>query len=254
MIEALGLALAGLFISTAAMTIGIGGGILWTPLLILAYGLTPQEAIATSLLIQVIGMGSGSFAFLRTRLVEKKLALIFFIAALPWVILGSFITVNLPQQPVQMALGIMAMLLALLFVSSHDQIDEDQDSYHFDRTKVNLLLPIPGFFGFIMGFLSLGIGEWLIPAMRSRLQLDMKRCVATIIPMMFLLAVVASFLHWSLMEESVRMNYFLWGSLGTLIGGQIGPRVARYIDDRMLKETFIFLMTLIGIHLIFHAI
>ena len=59
MIEALGLALAGLFISTAAMTIGIGGGILWTPLLILAYGLTPQEAIATSLLIQVIGMGSG---------------------------------------------------------------------------------------------------------------------------------------------------------------------------------------------------
>lgn len=220
MIEALGLALAGLFISTAAMTIGIGGGILWTPLLILAYGLSPQEAIATSLLIQVIGMGSGSFAFLRTNLVEKKLALIFFLVALPGVIIGSFITVNLPQQPVQMALGIMAMLLALLFVSSHDQLDEEQNNYHFDRKKVNLLLPIPGFFGFIMGFLSLGIGEWLIPAMRSRLQLDMKRCVATIIPMMFLLAIVAAALHWSLMEESVQMNYFLWGSLGTLIGGQ----------------------------------
>ena len=43
MIEALGLALAGLFISTAAMTIGIGGGILWTPLLILAYGLTQHS-------------------------------------------------------------------------------------------------------------------------------------------------------------------------------------------------------------------
>ena len=82
----------------------------------------------------------------------------------------------------------------------------------------------------------------------------MKRCVATIIPMMFLLAVVAATLHWSLMEESVQMNYFLWGSLGTLIGGQLGPRVARHIDDRMLKETFIFLMTLIGIHLIFQAI
>ena len=103
-------------------------------------------------------------------------------------------------------------------------------------------------------FLSLGIGEWLIPAMRSRLHLDMKRCVATIIPMMFLLAIVASALHWSLMEEAVQLNYFLWGSLGTLVGGQIGPRVARYIDDKILKETFIFLMTLIGIHLIFQAI
>jgi len=254
MIGELGLALAGVLIATAAMTIGIGGGILWTPLLILAYGLSPQEAVATSLLIQVIGMGSGTFAFLRTNLVEKKLALIFFIVALPGVIIGSFVTVNLPQQPVQMALGVMAMLLALLFVAGQDQMDDEQDGYRFDRAKVKRLLPIPGFFGFIMGFLSLGIGEWLIPAMRNRLHLDMKRCIATIVPMMFLLALVASFLHWSLMDESVPMNIFLWGALGTLIGGQIGPRVARYIDDRMLKETFIFLMTLIGIHLIFQAI
>ena len=254
MIAELVLVLAGLFIATAAMTIGIGGGILWTPLLILAYGLSPQEAIATSLLIQVVGMGSGSIVFLRTKLVEKKLALIFFLAALPGVIIGSIVTVNLPQQPVQMAIGIMAMLLALLFVASQDQLDEEQGNYHFDNAKVNRLLPIPGFFGFIMGFLSLGIGEWLIPAMRNQLHLDMKRCIATIIPMMFLLAVVASVLHWSLMEESVQLNYFIWGSLGTLIGGQIGPRVARHIDDKMLKETFIFLMTLIGIHLIFQSI
>ncbi|NOQ79582.1 MAG: TSUP family transporter, partial [Gammaproteobacteria bacterium] len=237
MIGELGLVFAGLLISTAAMTIGIGGGILWTPLLILAYGLSPQEAIATSLLIQVIGMCSGSFAFLRTNLIEKKLALIFFFTALPGVIIGSIITVNLPQQPVQMALGMMAMMLALLFVAAQEPMDEEQDGYQFNQTKVNHLLPIPGFFGFIMGFLSLGIGEWLIPAMRNRLHLDMKRCVATIIPMMFLLAMVASALHWSLMEDSLQMNYFLWGSLGTLVGGQLGPRIARYIDDRMLKET-----------------
>ena len=254
MIEELGLVLAGLLFSTAAMTIGIGGGILWTPLLILAYGLSPQAAIATSLLIQVVGMGSGSLAFLRTKLIDKKLALIFFAAALPGVIIGSYVTVNLPQQPVQMALGIMAMTLALLFVASQDQTDEERDNYKFNQEKVNRLLPIPGFFGFIMGFLSLGIGEWLIPAMRSQLKLSMRRCVATIIPMMFLLAIVAASLHWSLMEESVEVNYLLWGGLGTLIGGQLGPRVARYIDDKVLKETFIFLMTLIGIHLIFQSI
>ena len=73
MIAELGLVLAGLFIATAAMTIGIGGGILWTPLLILAYSLSPQEAIATSLLIQVVGMGSVSFVFLRNFLQSNKL-------------------------------------------------------------------------------------------------------------------------------------------------------------------------------------
>jgi len=250
----LGLVLAGITIATIVMTIGIGGGILWTPLLILVYNVSPREAILTSLLIQVAGMGSGSIAFLRANLIEKKLVLIFFLTALPGVIIGSFVTVNLQQQPVQMAIGIMAMILAVLFVASHESIDDEQTVYRFDAAKVRSVLPIPGFFGFIMGFLSLGIGEWLIPALRNHLHLTMARCVATVIPMMFLLAVVASTLHWSLSDDKIQLNYVIWGSIGTLIGAQIGARFSQYIDDRLLKEGFIFLMTLIGIHLIFQSV
>ncbi|MCP3688170.1 MAG: sulfite exporter TauE/SafE family protein, partial [Gammaproteobacteria bacterium] len=58
----LALVLAGSMIATAAMAIGIGGGILWTPLLILVYQLTPADAISTSLFIQVAGLGSGTLA------------------------------------------------------------------------------------------------------------------------------------------------------------------------------------------------
>ena len=38
-----------------------------------------------------------------------------------------------------------------------------------------------------------------------------------------------------------------------LIGGQIGPRLAERINERKLKDIFIFLLTLIGIHLIYNA-
>ena len=117
MIAELILVLCGIAISSVYMAVGIGGGILWTPLLILAYGLSPQEAITTSLLIQVIGMGSGSIAYFRAGLVKVRLSLLFFIVALPGVVIGSFISVNLSAQTVQMALGIMAMMLAIMFVS-----------------------------------------------------------------------------------------------------------------------------------------
>ncbi len=248
----LGLVVAGIAIATAAMAIGIGGGILWTPLLILAYGLSPQEAISTSLLIQVVGMGSGTVAFLRAKLVEKKLALVFFLVALPGVTIGSFVTFNLPQQTVQMALGIMAMVLAILFVSSNEEF-ENHGTYQYNQKQVNHILPIPGFFGFIMGFLSLGISEWLIPVLRSRLKLGMTRAIGTVIPVMFMLAIVASGIHYSL-SNSIHVNYFIWGSMGTLIGAQIGVHISKRINERLLKQTFIYLMTLIGIHLIFQAI
>ncbi|MDH5766333.1 MAG: sulfite exporter TauE/SafE family protein [Gammaproteobacteria bacterium] len=247
-----GLIISGVFIAAAAMAIGIGGGILWTPLLILAYGLSPQEAITTSLLIQVVGMGSGSVAYYRAGLVKPHLSLIFFLVALPGVILGSFITLNLTQQTVQMALGIMSMTLAILFVASQeDVINKPQAAYI--REKLATILPIPAFFGFIHGSLSLGIGEWLIPSLRHRLKLDMTTAIATVIPMMFLLALVASGIHYFL-SNTVHTTYFLWGAAGTLIGGQIGAHISRRIDERLLKQSFIYLMTLTGIHLIFQAI
>ena len=146
----------------------------------------------------------------------------------------------------------MSMILAILFVSSNDDVNRDDD-FKYSRKEVLPILPIPAFFGFILGSLSLGIGEWLIPALRSKLKLDMTSAIATVIPMMFFLAIVASFIHW-LLVDNIHYTYFFWGAIGTLIGGQLGARLSRYINERLLKQSFIYLMTLIGIHLIFQSI
>lgn len=140
----IGLILAGIFISTIAIAIGIGGGILWTPLLILVYKLSPAEAIATSLLIQVMGMGSGTIAYVRAKKVIPHLSFLFILVALPGVIIGSYLTVSLPENIIQMALGTMSMLIAILFVSSNFEINSDSQ-YEFNINKVKKVLPIPAF-------------------------------------------------------------------------------------------------------------
>jgi len=45
----------------------------------------------------------------------------------------------------------------------------------------------------------------------------------------------------------------LWALPGVILGGQIGPRITTRINERLLKEIFIFLLTLLGIHLIYNA-
>ena len=252
MIEGLVLFFSGMLIATIAMGVGIGGGILWTPLFILGFGLLPYEAVSTSLMIQVVGLGSGSLAYFRSGLVRTRLSGLLFLAALPGILLGSFLGVQLPQQAVQMGLGLMSLTVAILFVSAATPLPAS-GPVPIDFRRLRLVLPIPAFFGFAMGLLSVGISEWLIPALRSRLGLSMTEAVATVIPAMFLLALVAALSH-GLLANTLYWDYFLWGALGTLVGGQLGPRLAQGINEWLLKDSFIYLMTLVGIHLIFQSL
>jgi len=248
-----GLILSGLLISIVVMAIGVGGGILWTPLLILLYGLTPAEAVATSLAIQVIGMGSGTFAFLRSGLAAPKISLAFFAAALPAVIIGSIFSVNLKEGHVQLALGIMTMALAVLFVSSRDRAIDEDSAPNLTSTETRKLLPVPAGLGFLMGMLSVGLSEWLIPLLRYRLKISMRQAISIVVPTVFLLALAATATH-GLLSNHILWWHVLCGGAGTLIGAQLGVLLARRIQDRILKQSFIYLMTLVGIHLIFQSI
>ncbi|MEN8169432.1 MAG: sulfite exporter TauE/SafE family protein [Pseudomonadota bacterium] len=251
MLDAVLLLLSGLAISTISMAVGIGGGILWAPLLILIYGLAPVEAVTYSLIIQVFGLGSGTFSYYRSGKTDLKLSLLLAAIALPGVIIGSFGTHYIDESKLRLILGIMAMMLALMFVARNTEAEQTMER-NYQLRQVKPLLPIPGIFGFIMGLLSLGIGEWLIPALRDRLRLSMSSAVGIVVPMMLILAMVSSLIHINSIDN-LHLDYVIWASLGTVAGAPIGARMSRVINDRLLKEAFIFIMTLLSVHFVFRS-
>jgi uncharacterized membrane protein YfcA len=253
MLTALVLFLVGIAIATISMAVGIGGGILWTPLLIFAYGLNAMDAVTSSLLIQCAGLASGTIAYRRNANTNFRLSFFIFLAALPGIVLGSFATHYLVSEDfLKLLLGIMALILAIMFVARQKDTDEDK-TLTYSKRDLSKLLPIPGFFGFIMGMLSLGIGEWLIPSLRARLHIGMRQAVGIVIPAMLMLVLLAAAIHLY-QSESLSLLPITWGALGTLVGAQIGAQVSQRINERLLKESFIYLMTLIGVHFIYNAI
>jgi len=102
------------------------------------------------------------------------------------------------------------------------------------------------------GMLSVSIGEWLVPVMRSKLALRMHTAVATSIVAVCGTCVVGAALHFGLGGRP-HWPTVAWAVPGVFIGGQLGPRLAERINERKLKEVFIFLLTLIGIHLTYNA-
>ena len=242
---------AGVIIASLASAVGIGGGILWMPFFIIFLNLSPETAVVTSLLVQTAGMGSGSVAVVRKKTADLSLAGFFLLLTLPGLLFGALLTRLLSSANLELALGILTLTTAFLFVSANQKYTDTGR----DRVPVKAARQY-GWLVSIMavasGMLSVSIGEWLVPLIRNRLNLRMRVAVATSIVTIFGTCVAGSVFHL-ILGSSVDIIALLWAVPGVIIGGQVGPWFTEKINERMLKEVFIFLLTLIGIHLIYNS-
>jgi uncharacterized protein len=242
---------AGILIATTVSTVGIGGGILWMPFLVIILRCRPDTAVVTSLLIQTAGMGSGTMAFWRMRRIDFRLTRFLLLFAVPGIGLGSMMTHAMAPDHLELILGLLTLVTAIVFVAASDRYRGS------GRQKAEI--KVGRRYGWMIsamavasGMLSISIGEWLVPLLRSRLSLTMNAAVATSVATIFGACVLGSGAHL-LQGGQADWSALFWAVPGVLLGGQIGPRIAGRINDRVLKEIFIFLLTLIGIHLIYNC-
>ena len=242
---------AGVIIASLVSAVGIGGGILWMPFFIIFLKLPPETAVVTSLLVQTAGMGSGSVAFIRKKTADLPLAGFFLVLTLPGLALGALLTRMLSSANLELTLGMLTLTTAFLFVSVNQKYtDTGQDRVPVRQAhRYGWLVST---MAVASGMLSVSIGEWLVPLMRSQLKLRMRSAIATSIVTILGTCVVGSLFHMVLGSSADPMA-LVWAIPGVVIGGQIGPRFAEKINERLLKDIFIFLLTLIGIHLIYNS-
>ncbi len=242
---------AGICIATVVMSVGFGGGMLWMPFLLAVLKMEPQTAISTSLLIQTFGTASGSFAYVRQKKADTRLALLFLCIAVPGIALGAWLAHRVTLSHTGLIIGLIALTTAFVFVSSNQKYtDEGRERAEIGKAVRHAW--IAGIMAVVSGMLTVNIGEWLVPIMQKKMSLKMSNAVATCIVMTFGISLIGIFFHL-LMGGGPSMAVSLWGAPGVLIGGQFGPRLVRSIDERMLKEIFIFILTLIGIHLVYNS-
>ncbi len=242
---------AGVFISIVVSAMGIGGGILWMPFFLILLDLSPERAVLTSLVIQAGGTGSGSVAYLRQKTIDFRLAAYLLGIAVPGITSGAALSRILAPAYIELVLGLLVMMTVFLFVSSN-QPYEDTGQPRAPLKRMVGYSWIAGLVSVGAGMLSTGLGEWLIPVLRTKLSLRMQNAIASLTFVTFGVSVIGAGVH-ILMGSGFETPVVLWGIPGVILGGQIGPRITRRIDERKLKEVFIFLLLLIGIHLIYNA-
>lgn len=241
----------GVIIASLATMVGIGGGILWTPYLIFVAGIDPRSAVLASLIIQIAGMGSGSVAAMKRQNTSLKLALITALAAFPGVFLGVFLSAKLHSDWLVFFLGAASLATALVFVSAREDYEfQPKDSVGFKELAPNLWAP--PVFSILTGLLSVGVGDFLVPLLRSKVGMKMEAAIGVCLVVMTINALVAALIQTGFGVKPP-IEIICWAVMGVLVGGQIGPRLAGVFPDQTLKEIFIYGLSLAGIHILFNA-
>ena len=242
---------AGALIATIAMLSGIGGGVMWMPLLLHVYELPPGEAVLCALLIQVCGMGSGTVSNLRQGLIDQPLLRQQATVAVPMVLVGAVLARLLEPRYLELVLGLLTFVIAYVFLRGNDLLRAG--SHNADLGAGQRLLPVSAIGGVLTGLLSVGIGDWLVPAFNKHCRLLMAGAVATSVALMLLLAVVAASAHLVLGVQA-HWQVIAAAAPGVLVGAQIGSRLHRRVSEARFKELFVLLLVFLAAHVTFNAL
>ncbi|RMG94915.1 MAG: sulfite exporter TauE/SafE family protein [Chloroflexi bacterium] len=255
-----------ILIATTAMASGVGGATFFTPIFILALGLSPEVAIGTGLITEVFGFASGLYAYFRKRLIDFRLGGQLLMVTVPLALAGTWIAGSIAPDILKTVLGVGLFAIALSFLRApeHKDVvrmdkaieeeyggakaetclvsaDGEQICYTVcNRTEGRLISGIGGLF---VGMISTGLGEMNSYFLLQRCRVPSKVSVATSVFVVAITALVAASGHLFQFVQSGRdvlatvFSLVIFTVPGVIIGGQLGSLVASRISQHTLERS-----------------
>lgn len=253
---------------------GVGGGVVVVPFLILLFGLTAQRAVGTSLLMIVFTALSAGFAYYLQKRIDWKIGLMAATTTVPGAIIGSLLTKFVPSQILSIIFGGTIFIIAASMLRRSYRKEEAKrisgrtdpssgktrkgiwprkvvDSagkvFEYDaHVYSGLAFLFLG--GLASGFLGIGGGLIVVPIFAAMVGLPMHLAVATSMLTMIFTSIAGVSTH--ILLGNVMFDYAVPLIVGILIGAQIGARTARRLKSIALERVFAVAVLLIGMALI----
>lgn len=278
--------LLGIFTGVYGTVVGVGGGTVLTPVLLIFFGLTGASAAGTSLTLVAINSISGAIGYCRAGLVDVKSGNLFALAAIPGSLIAPFFITTTPDIMFKMLLGSLLLLLSALLILRPGEVTESvlsngpvkpkksTDSFgnrRWDRffvarsfesrrgaefryrfniylaTSFNVAL------GFMSSFFGTGGGFIRTPLLISFFRFPVSVAAATSI---FALSIYASFggaIH--ILRGNVEWYpVFVWCGVGLIIGSQLGVRLSAFVNSKWITRVLALVLVAVGLQLVTQGI
>jgi uncharacterized membrane protein YfcA len=242
--------------------LGLGGGVLYVPILMQA-GISFNSAVATSLLIMLVMSLTAAVVYHANRLIDWKLMLLLEPFSIIGAVLGSYNSNLFPEQVLYIVFAV-AMLgsAALTFSSSKTSKKPKKTSFPgiFRHGKkgshynVNLWIGIPVSFaaGFVSSIIGIGGGFAKVPLMTLAFGMPTNTAVATSSAMIVLTCLAGFAGHGAIGHVNFKFAGIL--AVVVFIGAIIGSKISVKTDKRVLNLAFACLQVIIAGWMVFKAV
>ena len=233
--------------------LGIGGGIVLVPAMVLLLGMSQHQAHGTSLaVISFVVLLSAAFYGLHGQ-VDWVVAMELAIGGVVGAAIGARLACLSSARQLRKYFGLFLIAIAvrMLFdvISSLSAGGSVELSQHALTTtglwRLPLVLGIGLATGILSGLLGIGGGVLIIPAMILLLGMPQKLAQGISLAVIIPVAVSGAVIHYR--NGNVRLDNLKWLAISGVLGGLAGARIAIGLDPLVLRCLFASLLVVLSV-------
>ncbi len=233
----------GLVIGLTLGLLGGGGSILTVPALVYLVGQSPHMAVTTSLMIVGTNSASGAFFHRTQGSLNGRVALIFGGTGMLMAYLAAGLSSQFSSTTLMVMFAVLMLVVGLVMIFRRTP---DEAQCHQRGILVTVLTG--GVVGLLTGFLGVGGGFLIVPALVMLVGLPMQQAVGTslVVIAMNSLAGFLGHLHNLDLDYQHALLFTLAGFGGTFMGA----RLTNTIHPEQLKKLFAVFVIVLAVFLL----
>ncbi len=233
-------------IASLANSSGFGGGIIFQPIFIGVMGMHPAQGVATGMVTELFGMSSGASGYFRQRQIEYNIALPLILFGVPGLIVGNHLLTILNPDVLKIVFGAVVFVVAIWTLTTAVQ-KKIGTRAGVAAEEVYPVFWVPFVGGVSSGVCAVGTAESMFPLMERIFKVQPHRAIGTAILIEASMNALATTLNLS--SGLIRWDVAVFTIPAVVLGGQIGPKIAKLLPSIVLKYAFGIAITVTAIHM-----
>lgn len=249
---------------------GLGGGVILVPTLLLLHEFlesfawaTPQTIVGISLVVMIFTALSSTISYFKAGRVDYKTGMLFLIGSIPGSMFGSWLNQFFDTNAFLLYFGIITILVSMLFFLKPDrkEVTPDQKGVrsfkiagktYYYRVSIPVVFIVSLAVGIISGLFGIGGGSIMVPAMILLFGFPIHIATATSMFMIFFVSIIGASTHIAL--GHIAWEYVFFFIPGAWVGGKLGAMVNQRLTGNVLEWVLRILLVIIGVRMIFQGL
>lgn len=264
--------IVGIAVGVLGSILGIGGGMIITPVLTLGFDLDIKYAIGASIIAVIATSSGATIAYLKDNVLNLRVAMFLEIATSIGAIMGALLTGVIRPVFLYLLFGLLLFFSGANMVrklwGKQVQTNADSDDSIAKKLKLNgsyydknlhkqvdyKVTNVPSGItimfgaGIASGLLGIGSGAFKVIAMDTFMKMPLKPSSSTSNLMMGVTAAASATIYF--FNGSILPQIAVPMALGIIVGAAVGSRVMQIMPARMLRMIFIPILLYLGLQMI----